>query len=131
MKNIKNIIISVSLFIISIIYTVMVKYVDVKQIGPNNSSVGFSGINKWFSNLIGSNMTIYKISELLGYIIMLLVLIYGFIGLYQFVKRKKITKVDKEIIILPIEATSIGNINVQMEANKWEKRLKNYLKVME
>ena len=25
---------------------------------------------------------------------------------------------DKEIIILPIEATSIGNINVQMEANK-------------
>ena len=38
---------------------------------------------------------------------------------------------DKEIIILPIEATSIGNINVQMEANKWEKRIKNYLKVME
>lgn len=100
MRNKKNIIVSIILFITSIVYTVLVKYVDVKQIGPNNSSVGFSGINKWFSNLIGSNMTIYKISELLGYIVMLLVVIYGCIGLYQLVKRKNITKVDKEIIKL-------------------------------
>ena len=32
------------------------KFVDVKEIGPNNSSVGFSSLNKWFSNLIGSNL---------------------------------------------------------------------------
>lgn len=100
MKNKKNICITIILLIISIIYTLIVKFIDVKEIGPNNSSVGLSGINKWFSNLIGSNMTIYKISELLGYIVMLLVVIYGCIGLYQLVKRKNITKVDKEIIKL-------------------------------
>lgn len=102
MKNKKNIIIAMVLTIISVVYTLLVKFVDVKKIGPNNSSVGFAGLNKWFSNLIGSNMTIYKISEILGYIIMLLVLIYGCIGLYQLIKRKSLLKVDKEIIKLGV-----------------------------
>ena len=102
MKNKKNIIIASLLTVISIIYTLIVKFVDVQKIGPNDSSVGFAGLNKWFGDLIGSNMTIYKVSEILGYIIMLLVLIYGCIGLYQLLKRKSIFKVDKEIIKLGV-----------------------------
>ena len=96
----KNIIISVVLTIVSIVYTLLVKYVDVSTIGPNNSEVGFSHINGFFSRTIGSNMFIYKVSELLGYIILLLVLIYGCIGLYQLIKRKNLLKVDKELIKL-------------------------------
>ena len=100
MKNKKNIIIAAVLTVVSVVYTLLVKFVDVKEIGPNNSSVGFSSLNKWFSNLIGSNLTIYKISEVLGYVIMLLVLIYGCIGIGQLIKRKSLLKVDKEIIKL-------------------------------
>ena len=100
MKNKKNIIISVVLTVLSIVYTYLVKAVDVKEIGPNNSSVGFSTINESFKNLVGSSNTIYKISEIFGYLILLLVLIYGCIGLYQLIKRKNLLKVDKEIIIL-------------------------------
>ncbi len=100
MNNKKNIIVASILTIISIIYTLLVKYIDVETIGPNNSSVGFSKINGWFSNLIGSNMTMYKISEIFGYMILLLILIYGCIGLYQLIKRKSLFKVDKEIIKL-------------------------------
>ena len=96
----KNIIISVILTIVSIIYTLLVKYVDVKEIGPNNTSVGFSSINGLFKDLIGNNMFIYKISEILGLVLLLLVAIYGCIGLYQLVKRKNLFKVDKEIIKL-------------------------------
>ena len=96
----RNIILSVFLTILSVVYTYLVKTYDVKSIGPNNSKVGFSTINSWFSNLIGSHMTIYKITELLGYITILIVGIYGIIGLYQLIKRKSLFKVDKELYIL-------------------------------
>ena len=98
--NKKNIIISIILFVVSIIYTILVKIIDVRPIGPNNSKVGFGALNGWFHNLIGSNMTIYKITEILGYLMFIIVLIYGCIGLYQLIKRKNVLKVDKEIIIL-------------------------------
>ena len=100
MKNKKNIIIAIVLTVISVVYTMLVKNVDVREIGPNNSSVGFGAVNESFKNLIGSSNAIYKISELLGYVILLLVIIYGCIGLYQLIKRKNILKVDREIIIL-------------------------------
>lgn len=96
----RNIFLGVLLTIISIIYTYLVKTYDVKSIGPNNSEVGFSKINTWFSNLIGSHMSIYKVTELLGYIIILIVGIYCLIGLYQLIKRKSLFKVDKELYIL-------------------------------
>lgn len=96
----RNIFFSVLLTILSIVYTYLVKTYDVKSIGPNNSEVGFSKINAWFSNLIGSHMTIYKVTELLGYIIILIVGIYGLIGLYQLIKKKSLFKVDKELYIL-------------------------------
>ena len=43
----KYIIISLILLGVSIIYTLLVKYVDVKAIGPQGSSVGFATLNKY------------------------------------------------------------------------------------
>lgn len=88
------------LTLVSIIYTLMVKYVDVKAIGPKNSEVGFSTINKGFRNFIGHNMTIYKISEIVGYLLLLLVVMYAILGIRQLIRRKSLKKVDKEFIIL-------------------------------
>ena len=99
MKNKKNIIIASVSVSLSIIYTLLVKFVDVKNIGPENSSVGFAKLNAFFHKLIGSNMAIYKITEIFGYLLFILVLIYGCIGLYQLIKRKSLLKVDKEIIM--------------------------------
>ena len=98
--NKKNITTSVILTLVSIVYTLLVKYVDRNALGPQNTVVGFSHINKFFQNLIGNHMFIYKISEILGLVLLLLVVIYGCIGLYQLVKRKSLLKVDKEIIKL-------------------------------
>ena len=42
----------------------------------------------------------YKVSEVLGIILLLLVVIYGCIGLYQVIKRKSLLKVDREILVL-------------------------------
>lgn len=99
-KDKKNIILSIILVIISIVYTILVKIIDVKNIGPNNSSVGFARINKYFADLIGSNMLIYKITEVLGIIAILVGLLYALKGFIQLIKRKSLLKVNKEIILV-------------------------------
>ena len=100
MKNKKNLIICLIMVIISVIYTILVKFVDVKPIGPENSKVGFAAVNGFFHKLLGSNMTIYKITEVLGLILLLIVVIYGCIGLMQLIKRKSLLKVDLQILKL-------------------------------
>lgn len=111
----KNIIISIFLTIISIVYTYLVKIYDVKSIGPNNSEVGFCRINILFRNLIGSHMTIYKITEILGLAVILIVAIYGILGLYQLIKRKSLFKVDKELYILCGLYVLMGTVYVFFE----------------
>lgn len=101
MKNKKNILICFLLVLISIIYTLLVKYVDTSTIGPNGSVVGFSSLNSFVFNLTGNNMTLYKITEILGIIPILIALMYAVIGLIQVIDRKSL-KVDKELIALGI-----------------------------
>ena len=47
-------------------------------------------------------MKVYKITELLGLLILLIVGIYALVGLYQLIKRKSLFKIDREIIILGV-----------------------------
>lgn len=101
MKNRKNILICILLVLLSIIYTILVKYVDTSIIGPNGSVVGFSSLNSFVFNLTGNNMTLYKITEILGIIPILIALMYAVIGLIQVIDRKSL-KVDKELIALGI-----------------------------
>jgi len=101
-KNKKNIIISVILLLIAVVYTILVKYVDIQAIGPNESLVGFGTVNAFFKELFGVNMTLYKLTNWLGYVAIIMALIYALVGLIQFVKRKNLFKVDKEIFILGI-----------------------------
>ena len=101
-KKKRNFIISTILILLSIVFTVLVKVVDVEQIGPNQTSVGFATINKFVFDLIGENKIWYNITDLLDIIPILLVLGYAFIGFMQLIKRKSILKVDKEIIILGV-----------------------------
>ena len=96
----RNIITSITLLILSVVFTLLVKNIDVKAIGPNESLVGFAYINKLFHNLIGSNMAIYKITEIIGLIPLLIAFIYVIIGIKQLITRKSLLKVDKEIYLL-------------------------------
>lgn len=96
----RNIIISIILLFIATIYTILVKNIDVSPIGPNSSSVGFSSINAFFQNLIGSHMTIYKLTEILGIITLLIAISYALVGAFELFKRKSFTKVDYEIYVL-------------------------------
>lgn len=97
MKKSKSLIISIGLFIIFVILTILLKIVDVKGIGPNDSKVGFAFLNGHFQKLIGFNRIFYKITEVLGIVSLLIVLIYGLIGLIELVKTKNFKTVDKNL----------------------------------
>ena len=91
---------SIILLIIFVIYTILVLTVDKKGIGPNESMVGFSTLNSFFHKTIGTNMKFYTLTKYLGLLPMLFVFYYGLYGLLQLIDKKKISKVDKKIIIL-------------------------------
>lgn len=111
----KNIIISIVLIILSVLFTELVKNIDVKPIGPNESLVGFADINRLFHNLIGSNMIIYKITEFLGYIPIVMALVYVFIGLKELIERKSLLKVDREMYILALFYVLVVGVYVFFE----------------
>lgn len=98
--KIKKFIVPIVLTIVSIVYTLVVKFVDVSSIGPKNSKVGLSTLNKGFRDFIGTNDIPKLISEITGYVLILLVVMYAVLGIRQLIKRKSIKKVDKEFIIL-------------------------------
>ena len=98
----RNFLISSILILIAIGFTILVKVVDVKQVGVNETYIGFATINQFVFNSIGVNMIWYHITDWLGLVPVLLAIAYALIGLIQLIKRRSLFKVDKEIIILGI-----------------------------
>ena len=99
-RNILNFVISGLLFIAFLIFTILLKFVDVDAIGPNNSSVGFSKLNKAIADAIGYNDIWYKITNILGYLAILLALGFAIYAFVQLCKRKSIKRVDTDLILL-------------------------------
>lgn len=99
-QNKRNVIISIILVLLAIFFTILVKVVDVKNIGPNESSVGFATINGAVASNIGVNENLYKMTNYLGLFLFVIVAVYAIMGLFQLIKRKSLFKVDNEIIYL-------------------------------
>lgn len=82
------------------IWTISLCCIDIKAIGPEGSSVGFSALNGFIRDLIGSNMTLYVITDWLGLVPLFFAFGFAIVGLIQWIKRKNILKVDADILIL-------------------------------
>ena len=87
-------------FLIFAVFTVFVKFFDVKAIGPKGTVVGFGTLNGFVHNLTGVNMALYTITDWLGLVPIGLMSVFAVIGLVQLVKRRSLLKVDKKIIAL-------------------------------
>ena len=96
----RNIIISVLLIFVAIIYTASVKTIDVAPLGAEGTDIGFSTVNTLVAQKIGANMYLYKITKYLGLIPIIGAGIYALIGLKQLIKRKSLKKVDLELYAL-------------------------------
>lgn len=99
-RNQINYAITGGLLILFILYTIALVNIDVKPIGPKDSSVGFATINKSVQNLLGINMFLYYITDWLGLAAILVALGFASLGLVQLIKRKSLLRVDSSILVL-------------------------------
>ena len=83
-----------------LLWTVAVCVVDVQAIGPQGTAVGLAAVNGFFHRLTGVHMALYTITDWLGLVPLAVVLGFGCLGLVQWVKRKRLRKVDRSILVL-------------------------------
>ncbi len=95
-----EIIVSIVSFTLFLLLIWLLKVVDVQSIGPQNSLVGLATLNKLFQSEIGFNAFWYNLTEVIGYVAILLALGFGILGVVQFAKRRSFKKVDKNLYVL-------------------------------
>ena len=79
-----NVIITSCLFLAFIVFTILVKFVDVQPIGPNASEVGFASLNDVVYKMFKYNQTLYDITEILGIVTFLIIGLFAVLGVVIF-----------------------------------------------
>lgn len=98
----KSLIVGLSLFVAFVIFTILVKVADVAVIGPLDSKIGLSTINKAVFDCFGQSKACHYVSEVFIYLSVVIGLFFAVKGFVQLIKRKSISKVDYNILILGI-----------------------------
>ena len=101
MKNSgKKFIAAAGLLTVFVLWTVSVRFIDVKAIGPQGSSVGFAKLNQYVHALTGVDLTLYTITDWLGLVPIVICMGFGALGAIQWIRRKSILKVDRDLPVL-------------------------------
>ena len=99
-KNSRLFWVGVGLLAVFVLWTVLIRFVDVEAIGPQQSSVGFATLNGYIHNLTGVNMSLYIITDWLGLVPIGVAFGFAVLGIVQCIKRKSLLKVDRSILTL-------------------------------
>ena len=99
-KNSRLFWVGVGLLAVFVLWTVLIRFVDVEAIGPRQSSVGFATLNGYIHNLTGVNMSLYIITDWLGLVPIVVAFGFAVLGIVQCIKRKSLLKVDRSILTL-------------------------------
>ncbi|MBQ3660861.1 MAG: phosphatase PAP2 family protein [Firmicutes bacterium] len=111
-KKVGKACISFALFILVI---ALVTCVDLAPVGPANTSIGLSHLNKAVHDLIGVHMFWYQVTNLLGFWAILCGAVFACIGLKQLIERKSLKQVDAKILALGGLFVLLGVIYVLFE----------------
>ena len=83
-----------------LLWTVLIRCLDVREIGPERTKVGFAALNGWFHAFTGVNRTLYTVTDWLGLVPVFICFCYGIAGAVQWVQRKSLFRVDRDLILL-------------------------------
>lgn len=79
----------------------VLKTVDVQPIGPHGSRVGLATLNGAFRGLLGgTHMLWYDVTEALGVAAIAVACGFGLFGLWQLIKRRSLSRVDRDLYAL-------------------------------
>jgi len=101
-KNRKYLCLAAGLIVAFALWTAAVVNLDVQAIGPEGTSVGLAGLNRCFHELTGVHMALYVITDWLGLVPAAFGLGFALLGLAQWIRRRKIRKVDGNILALGV-----------------------------
>ena len=85
-----------------VIWTALVRIIDRQAIGPQSSEVGFATFNRYVHEFFGVHMPLYTVTDWLGLVPIAIMFGFALLGLIQWVKRKKLLKVDRDILALGV-----------------------------
>ena len=98
-----------------VLFTVLVKTIDVEVVGEAGSEVGFAFLNRPFTKAVGENGLWLKVSELFGIVALLIICLFVGIGLIQWIKRKSLKQVDYQIYALAVLCVCVALMYVLFE----------------
>lgn len=83
-----------------VLWTAAVCTVDVRPIGPLGSAVGLAAINGFVRDCVGVRLSLYVLTDWLSLIPLGFGAGFALLGLVQWVRRKRLTKVDRSLLVL-------------------------------
>ena len=101
-KNKRWLVCAASLLMAFVLWTVLVRFIGVRAIGPEGSSVGFATLNRYVHELTGVNWILYTVTDWLGLVPIAVAFGFTIFGLVQLIKRKSLWKVDHSILALGV-----------------------------
>ena len=96
----KELLPGIMLLAVFVLWTVLIRHIDVQNAGPNGTKIGFATINVWFHRLTGVHMLTYSITDWLGLVPIIICMCFGALGIIQLVKRRSLLTVDSDILLL-------------------------------
>ncbi len=85
-----------------VLWTVLVRFIDLRAIGPEGSPVGFGALNRFVHDLTGVNLILYTLTDWLGLVPIAVAVGFAVFGLAQWIGRKSLKKVDRSILALGV-----------------------------
>ena len=79
---------------------ILVRFVDVQEIGPEGTRIGLSSLNRFVFETLGVHMIWYEITDWLGIAAIFTAFLFAAAGLVQWIRRRSLWKVDREILAL-------------------------------
>ena len=100
MKNNRNLLFAAVSGLSAVLLIILVRFVDVRPIGPEGTSIGLSHLNQFVFDRFGVNMLWYEITDWLGVAAVLTAFLFALTGMVQLIKRRSLLKVDRAILAL-------------------------------